>query len=514
MPFRPLRLLTAMSLLAATFTSVGLAAQQPSTSSDSSTLHVTTQLVVLDVVVTDKKGNLVDRKLTKDDFVIKDNGVEQRIRHFETPDEHRMPAADKPIVNSAADLRKIGDAPVTVLVLDELNSRFEDMSYSRQMLVKYLQRQPAVLPQPTVLLVATNSRFSQLHDYTQDRDALIQIVKKHMPEFPYKANQRGGPAAVERMAQVLAALQQICEASTGTPGRKNLIWVGTGFPTANLVGLDDQTTATLEAAIRRVTSRLLAARITMYSINPAPGSSATVDVESPDDLNVTDEYGSDPFGSGGISFSSLAPSTGGTAFTGRNDIDNIIGEGINKGRDYYTLSYTPSVLVDAKTDYRTVHIVMKDPDLRAVTRSGYYANSAPDLNPLMDKTMDAKQARANLQLDLSSALTSTISYNGLEIHATKDGDGTYSIAVSEQGIAWSDPTAEGNQSTEDTVAAGWYDGKGKLLGHVARELTASRVNGGVTFKLPVTVPSNARRVRFVVRDARNGKMGTDDIVLK
>jgi polygalacturonase len=29
------------------------------------------------------------------------------------------------------------DAPVTILVLDELNSRFEDMSFSRQMMMKY-----------------------------------------------------------------------------------------------------------------------------------------------------------------------------------------------------------------------------------------------------------------------------------------------------------------------------------------------------------------------------------------
>jgi len=32
------------------------------------TLKVTTRIVVLDVVVTDKKGNLVQRDLTRDDF--------------------------------------------------------------------------------------------------------------------------------------------------------------------------------------------------------------------------------------------------------------------------------------------------------------------------------------------------------------------------------------------------------------------------------------------------------------
>ena len=43
--------------------------------------------------------------------------------------DHRMPVSGQAIVNSAADLKKIGDAPVTVLVFEELNSRFEDMSF-------------------------------------------------------------------------------------------------------------------------------------------------------------------------------------------------------------------------------------------------------------------------------------------------------------------------------------------------------------------------------------------------
>ena len=112
---------------------------------------------------------------------------------------------------------------MAVLVLDELNSRFEDMGFSRQMMVKYLEAQPAVLQEPMVLMVAMNNSFQQIHDYTQNRDELIEAVKKHMPEFAWRMVNSGksGPGAVERMAQVMAALQQIGQASTGTEGRKN-----------------------------------------------------------------------------------------------------------------------------------------------------------------------------------------------------------------------------------------------------------------------------------------------------
>jgi VWFA-related protein len=384
------------------------------------------------------------------------------------------------------------------------------------MMVKYLQAQPAVLKEPTVLMVAMNNSFQQIHDYTQNRDELIEAVKKHMPEYPWRMVNSGkaGPGAVERMAQVMAALQQIGQASTGTAGRKNLIWVGNGFPSANLVGLDPRQADLIEAAMKRCTARLLAARITMYLINPTASSTSVIEVDTPDDLNTSlDENGSDPFGSGTVSFTNFAPSTGGVAFTGRNDLNNVIAEGVAKGQDSYTLSYSPANTSNDTVKFRNIRIVMKDPNLHATTRSGYYPETAADLNPVLDKTMSLKQVAANLKLDLSAALTTTISYNGLSVAAVKSADGVYAIQVAENGIGWSDPGPDGAQHTEATIAAGWYDSKGKLLGHVIREETSPRGSGnaGANFTLPIALPSDVVRVRFVVRDAFNGHMGTVDV---
>lgn len=484
------------------------------------TLTVITRIVVLDVVVTDKKGNLVPRSFDKDDFTILEDGKPQRIRSFEPPTRHRMPGADAAvpaaIVNSAADLKKIGDAPVTILVLDELNSRFQDRSYAEQMMEKYLKSQPAVLKQPTVLMVAMNTTFQQLHDYTQNRDELLQTLHNHKPEYPWRMENSGkaGAGAVERMAQVLAALQQIAQASQGTPGRKNLIWIGNGFPSANIQALPSQEGDTILAAIRRCTSRMLAARITMYSINPTPDASSTVVADDPEELDASsDENGGDPFDSGLASFSNFATSTGGIAYTGRNDINNIIGEGIAKGQEYYTLSYSPTGDSTQSAKFRNIRVVMKDPNLRATTRDGYYPDAAADLNPVTDKSMQAKQVAANLKLDLSAALTTTISYNGLTITAQRAANSQYTIHVAENGIGWSDPDANSPQHTEATVAAGWYDSKNKLLGHAAREETFARKgpNDGATFTLPVDLPAGVVRLRFVVRDALNGHMGTIDL---
>jgi VWFA-related protein len=484
-----------------------------------STLKVTTRIVVLDVVVTSKKGRLIDAPLSKDDFTIYEDRVPQTIRSFEIPSDHAMPAvaAGQAVVNSAADLKKIGDAPVAILVLDELNSKFEDMSYSRQMMIKYLQEQPRVLNQPTVLMIAMNTSFQQVHDYTQDRDALIDVVKHHMPEYPWRMmNGGGGPAAVERTAQVLAALQQIAQASSGTAGRKNLIWVGNGFPTADLAGLPPDQADLIEAAIRRCTARMLAARMTMYTINPMAGSNSTIDVVDPENMDqasAMEAPAPDPFDQGTASFAAMATRTGGIAFMGRNDLNNVIAEGVAKGERYYTMSYSPTNKSEEAQKYRSIRIEMKDKNLRATTRDGYYPETVGDLNPLVDKTMDSKQVTANLRLDLSSALTSTISYNGLAVTAEKSAGGMYTVKVGEQGIGWSDPGPDGSQHEEATVAVAWYDARGKVLGHVARELTCPRgtTGAGATFQLPVTVSGNPVRLRVVVRDATNGKMGTVDL---
>jgi VWFA-related protein len=90
------------------------------------TIRVTSRLVFLDVTVLDKKGRPVVKGLTKDDFTITDNKKPQRIFSFEAPETHVVDA-------SATDDNPAGKAPVTIIVLDLLNSKFEDFAYIRYM---------------------------------------------------------------------------------------------------------------------------------------------------------------------------------------------------------------------------------------------------------------------------------------------------------------------------------------------------------------------------------------------
>jgi VWFA-related protein len=122
------------------------------------TLQVTAQRVVLDVVVTNKKGEIV-KSLTNDDFAVYEDKAPQKIQSFE---EVSAKTAAPAVVNSTDQLDQTEpDAPVSIIVIDELTTKFADLAFARYSLKKYLKAQGDTLEQPT-MLVAVNYRNIQV----------------------------------------------------------------------------------------------------------------------------------------------------------------------------------------------------------------------------------------------------------------------------------------------------------------------------------------------------------------
>src|ERR1700733_3894054 len=92
------------------------------------TLKVQSQLVVLDVVVTDKSGNLV-ANLNRDDFQVSENGVRQEIRNFDSP--HRVDTIPVTAPKDKFGRENWDGAPLTMIVVDEMDTPFEETAYSR-----------------------------------------------------------------------------------------------------------------------------------------------------------------------------------------------------------------------------------------------------------------------------------------------------------------------------------------------------------------------------------------------
>jgi VWFA-related protein len=485
-------------------------AQNPS-AEQTTTIHVTSRLIVLDVVVTDSKGHVVTG-LDKSQFTVTEDKVPQTIKNFDPPSTHTMPAgADHAVVNGTADLPKIGNAPVNILVIDQLNSQFEHAAYARQQMEAYLKRQPEILPVPTQLIAAGNIKFIVLHEYTQNRAELIDALKKQPPEFP-KQLMSNGNVGTTLLSQTLGVLSQIAEASRGTPGRKNVIWVGTGYPSVNPTSLNPSDEEKLTDVIRRVTDRMLASRVTLYVVDPA-GLQFVPNIDGPAQSDVMDSPnlpGLSPF-DGKYEFDTFAPATGGRVFAGRNDVDAEIAQGIAESNSYYTLTYVPTNATDDPKVYRKIRVRTKDPNLHVTTRSGYFAaGETVDAAP-----PDAKKPSTQLKFDIASAAKTTLVYNGLKVDARKAKNG-YLLAVEAIGLQWNEQP-DGSKTAEVTVMAVFYNAKDKELGQHAAELKEELgkddkiVPGAqVGFSFPVTLPFGTDRVRFVVRDAATGTLGSAD----
>jgi VWFA-related protein len=197
---------------------VELMAQGQQTPSDVPRINVTSALVFLDVTVLDKKGRPVVSGLSEDDFAITEDNKPQRIFSFEAPEAHFSGP-------NAEDTNASGTAPVTILVMDLLNSSFEDFAYIRYEVRQFLKAQPEKLATSTELIVVGNTSLEMLQGFTRSRTDLLYALR-HLPfAVPWKKMNNG--FGWHRFRQSFDALQQIALQNKGLPGRKNIVWVVT-----------------------------------------------------------------------------------------------------------------------------------------------------------------------------------------------------------------------------------------------------------------------------------------------
>jgi len=472
-------------------------------------LKVSTQLVDLDVVVTDKQGNIVDN-LNKDDFKVTEDKQPQTILNFDRPLAHALPR--NLAIDSTRELDRVApEAPVSILVLDEINTRFEDEVFARYSLEKYLKTQSDMLSQPTMLVAITVDHFIVLRDYTTSRKEIVDALDHHFIAYPWRSN---GSWQNEQISQAFASLRQVAQATAGHRGHKNMIWIGRGFPSIQMQNMLDVDRDALETAIATCTNMLRDARVTLYTVDPAGISAA------PTQTDINGGTMDDPFG-GEVDFNALATATGGRAFMNRNDVDNLIGKSVRDGSEFYTLAYKPTTRSNDPAKFRAIRVIMKDQHLVATTREGYYVQPASP--PATKATTTAASGTPvagtdenDLAVDLNSAADSTMVYDGLPLTVTRDtaNPNQFTIHIAASGLDW---TAGGaTPKVQLALVVSSFDRKGRLLNRNAHMLDVPAKSSephSLDLQTRIDTASPAARVRFVVRDAASGKVGADNAYL-
>jgi VWFA-related protein len=143
-------------------------------------LKATTRMVVLDVVVGDKRGDPIPN-LEAADFRVLEQGQEQSIRVFELKQPaagiSALPTALKypPNVFSNVQFAR-RPAALNVILLDALNTNLQDQMRTRLQMLRFLKTMPA--GQPIAIYTLTRD-LHLLQDFTSDPNLLLEVATNY-----------------------------------------------------------------------------------------------------------------------------------------------------------------------------------------------------------------------------------------------------------------------------------------------------------------------------------------------
>jgi len=164
--------------LVVTVAATSVWAQQPTIPPP--TIRVSTHMVLLDVVVTDKQGKAVSG-LRPEDFVVEENGKVQKISSLSTLADKAASAPQLPpgVYSNKPEYRSTG-GPITVMLLDAMNTPFTNQGYARRQMLAFVQQQ--FKPTDRMAVFALTGQLVVLQDLTSDPQALFAALQKYKPQ--------------------------------------------------------------------------------------------------------------------------------------------------------------------------------------------------------------------------------------------------------------------------------------------------------------------------------------------
>ena len=269
--------LFSLSVLGASLCAVLLPVEaQKAPDQGDTTFRTETRQVLVDVVVRDRSGQFVPN-LKPDAFTILEDGKPQAIVTMTMHARPATPPAPAPPLKlppnqytnyTVAD----PDRPITLVLMDLLNTQTLDQQYARKQMIEFLRALP---PGQRVGLFVLGTRLKMLQGFTGDSDTLVAAAKMldpsrsllvtpesekqdmeitaanldanssshgaiSMPGSSPSPSMAGAIAnalsgqqdyqGVQRMGLTLAALASLARSVSAYPGRKNLLWLTAEIP--------------------------------------------------------------------------------------------------------------------------------------------------------------------------------------------------------------------------------------------------------------------------------------------
>jgi VWFA-related protein len=518
------------------------------------TLRVQTNVVLVDVRVSDRKGRPVT-DLKADDFRVLEDGVEQKVTSFSLENIAALAAANGsggapavidlgklPPTAPAAEVNKIiQDHRLLVLFFDLTSMQVDDLLRAVKSAKHFVAGQ--LTPADLVAVTTYSSDLRVVQNFTNDRDELdkslegIRVGESSSLAGQGEIGAAGGASAtgeeivtqdtseaftpdetefnIFNTDQKLAALESLADLLRGVPGRKSVIHFSSGV---ERTGIENQ------AQLRAATDAANRANVSFYTVDARglvglpPGGDATS--ASP---SGTAAYTGAAFASqmsslegGRETLASLASDTGGRTFYDINDFSQAFTDVQQDNSTYYLLGYTPS---NRKSDgrFRRIKVEVTRPGVKVQARPGYYAPknfrqfTAEDKELQLEQAMDLEEPFVDLPLAVEAA----------EFRQSND---KYYVVLAAKipGSAISFLNKSRTHQTEFDFAWRATDS----AGHVAaalRDTLPVKLNpenyqqvlaGNFLYEGGIVLPPGDYKLKAVVRENESGKMGTFEEPIK
>lgn len=422
---------------------------QRTSQDDEDVVRITTNLIQVDAVVTDKNGKPVT-DLRAEDFEIQENGDVQKITNFSfvpIASETAKPETTDTIDKIAPPIPPTRLKPEQVrrtiaLVVDDLGLSFESAYYVRRALKKFVDVQ--MQPGDLVAIIRTGGGMGALQQFTSDKRQLYAAIERVLwnqlgrggvspfspmlggdiqsqtrADIPGKSGNEITEGDLHQFSDelftvgTLGALNFVVRGLRELPGRKSVMLVSDGLRIFNREGQSDR----ILDLLRRLTDLANRASVVIYTMDARGVQTLGLTAADSTQGLTSDQIESallnrrlDFFESqNGLNY--LAQETGGISIRGNNDLSAGIKRMLDDQQGFYLIGYQPNAeTFDPKrARFNKLKIKVKRPGLKIRYRSGFFGVTDDEVGRAAPKTR-AQQ--------LSSAVASPFASGAIGVRLT------------------------------------------------------------------------------------------------
>jgi VWFA-related protein len=382
-------------------------AQQAAAHQSSAVLRSSSNLVRIDVEVTDKSGKPI-KGLTANQFTITDEGKAQTITSFSFADIEAIETATadetKPIVvsvdnegpnSTSADAISdaLRDRRLIVLFFDLTSMQTDDLIRAHDAADKFVKQQ--MTKADVVAVVVFSTRLNVLANFTNDRAVLNKAIAQLTPDnsanlaSPLYAAAANGEYDVQEYTgaaytpdetefnvfntdQKLAAVEGLADVLGGIPGRKAMV---------EFTGGITQTGEENRTQLRAATDAANRADVSIYSIDSRgllaapPGGDTTTNAATGTSMftGASVFHQTDQREDSRDTLATLSTDTGGKAFFDLGDLSDAFPAIQRDNGGYYLVGYNLGADVKHDGRWRAIRVKVNVPGAHVRYRDGYYA---------------------------------------------------------------------------------------------------------------------------------------------